>query len=64
MVGVTNKYYTEYEQDAFGNRIVGSQEWEPMNSPGPKEHLTGKMFDTTTGLYYFHARWYDAELGK
>jgi len=57
-------YYVPYEQDAFGNRIPGSTTWEDMTSPGPKEHLTGKMFDTTTNLYYFHARWYDPEVGR
>jgi len=54
-------YDVSYEQDAFGNRIVGSQEWEPMNSPGPKEHLTGKMFDEVTGLYVTSNGPYDPE---
>jgi RHS repeat-associated protein len=35
-----------------------------MDQPGPKEHLTGKVFDRDTGLYYFHARWYDPEVGR
>jgi RHS repeat-associated protein len=35
-----------------------------MDQAGPKEHLTGKMFDTVTGMYYFHARWYDPQVGR
>jgi RHS repeat-associated protein len=26
--------------------------------------FTGKDLDEDTGLYYFNARWYDAELGR
>ena len=55
---------TLYEQDAFGNRIPGSSGWEPMDSPGPKEHLTGKMYDEDSYLYYFHIRWYDPGYGR
>jgi RHS repeat-associated protein len=29
-----------------------------------KEYTTGKMYDEDTGLYYFHARWYDPEVGR
>ena len=50
--------------DAFGNRIPGTVEWAAMDSPGPKEHLTGKMLDELTALYYFHARWYDPAVGR
>ena len=35
-----------------------------MDQAGPKEHLTGKMFDTVTGLYDAHARWYDPQVGR
>ncbi len=27
-------------------------------------HFTGQRLDSTTGLYYFHARYYDPELGR
>ncbi len=50
---------THWQQDAFGRAVPGSTPWEPMSSSPPKEHLTGKMYDNVTGLYYFHARWYD-----
>jgi RHS repeat-associated protein len=56
--------HLNYEMDAFGNRIPGSPTWPPIDSPGPKEHLTGKMYDEDTGLFYFHARWYDPEVGR
>ncbi len=55
---------THWEQDAFGQAVPGSMPWEPMSSSAPKEHLTGKMYDDVTGLYYFHARWYDPEVGR
>ena len=55
--------YHSWAMDAFGNPLSGV-EFLAMDQPGPKEHLTGKMFDTVSGLYYFSARWYDAELGR
>jgi RHS repeat-associated protein len=66
VVGVledTGDFY-RWEMDAFGNDLPGGNDFLPMDQPGPKEHLTGKMFDTATGLYYFHARWYDPEVGR
>ena len=45
-----------FEMDAFGNRIPGSTGWPAIDCAGLKEHLTGKMYDEDTGLYYFHAR--------
>jgi len=56
--------YYRWEMDAFGNDLAGGNEFLPMTSEGPKEHQTGKMFDTATGLYYFQARWYDAGVGR
>jgi len=55
--------YQSWAMDAFGNPLSGV-EFLAMDQPGPKEHLTGKMFDTVTGLYYFMARWYDPEVGR
>jgi len=55
--------YHSWAMDAFGNPLSGV-EFLSMDQPGPKEHLTGKMFDTVTGLYYFAARWYDPEVGR
>ena len=56
--------YIRFEMDAFGNDLDGGNSFLPMDDPGSKEHLTGKMYDTATGLYYFHARWYDPEVGR
>ena len=55
--------YHSWAMDAFGNPLSGV-EFLAMDQPGPKEHLTGKMFDTVTGLYYFHARWLDPDVGR
>jgi len=57
-------HYYKWEMDAFGNDLPSGNDFLPMDQSGPKEHLTGKMFDTVTGLYYFHARWYDPEVGR
>ena len=57
-------HYYRWEMDAFGNDLPSGNSFLAMDQPGPKEHLTGKMFDTTTGLYYFAARWYDPEVGR
>jgi len=57
-------HYYRWEMDAFGNDLPGGNAFLAMDQPGAKEHLTGKMFDTTTGLYYFHARWYDPHVGR
>ena len=55
--------YQSWAMDAFGNPLSGV-EFLAMDQPGPKEHLTGKMYDTVTGLYYFHLRWVDPEVGR
>jgi RHS repeat-associated protein len=57
-------HYYRWEMDAFGNDLSSGNDFLPMDQSGPKEHLTGKMYDTVTGLYYFHARWYDPEVGR
>jgi len=44
--------------------VPGSTAWNGMTSNEPKEHLTGKLYDSTTGLYYSHARWYDPQTGR
>jgi RHS repeat-associated protein len=52
-----------WDMDAYGNQ-TDSGTWPGMDSNGPKERLTGKIMDDETGLYYFHARWYDPEVGR
>ena len=57
-------HYYRWEMDAFGNDLPSGNSFLDMDQPGPKEHLTGKMFETATGLYYFAARWYDPQVGR
>lgn len=54
---------TRMEMDAFGNQ-TDLTTWPAIDSASWKSHLTGKMYDEDTGLYYFIARWYDAEVGR
>jgi RHS repeat-associated protein len=55
--------YSTWDMDAYGNQTdTGS--WPSIDSNGPKEKLTGKMLDDETGLYYFHLRWLDPEVGR
>ena len=61
--GAPTNFY-RWEMDAFGNPLSSGNDFLAMDQPGPKEHLTGKMYDTATGLYYFHARWYDPQVGR
>ena len=43
---------------AFGQRYNEVGDFDEWHS------FTGKEFDPETGLYYFNARWYDAETGR
>ncbi len=57
-----------FSQDAFGNElthgIFDRSSWLEAAKAGITEHQTGKEFDQFTGLYYFHARWYDPAVGR
>jgi RHS repeat-associated protein len=57
-----------FTQDAFGNELktatLGGSDWADARGAGVTEHQTGKWMDEFTGLYYFHARWYCAEVGR
>ena len=53
----TGKVVWECEHEAFG-KVISKKD----NTFTP--NFTGKFLDKNTGLYYFNARWYDAETGK
>ena len=59
--------FARWEMDAWGNSLsdrTDTNDFLPITSEGPKEHITGKMFDHDTGMYYFHARWYNPRVGQ
>ena len=59
-------YY--FTQEAFGNElpvnVLGGSDWDDAADDRIVEHQTGKWKDEFTGLYFFWARWYDAEVGR
>jgi RHS repeat-associated protein len=50
-----------HEYDAFGRPVLSDAgtPWDPNSL-----HHTGKHYDADTGLFYFNARWYDAQTGR
>ena len=64
--GTAYKYC--FHQDAFGNEIsegwFEGASWSEAESAGIREHQTGKEYDSFTGLYYYHFRWYDPVVGR
>jgi len=53
-----------YQYDAFGNIPFSFATGQSGAAPTDDILFTGKDLDADTGLYYFNARWYDAELGQ
>jgi RHS repeat-associated protein len=76
--GERNRYY--YHSDHLGSTVLvtgedGKAVWDGDYTPfgrlyderGGKDHtvqFTGKEYDGDSGLYYFNARWYEADLGR
>jgi RHS repeat-associated protein len=76
--GKRNRYY--YHSDHLGSTVLvtgedGKVVWDGDYTPfgrlyderGGKDHtvqFTGKEYDGDSGLYYFNARWYEADLGR
>ncbi len=70
----TTKYY--YHPDRLGSVLFvtdtkgmvlennGLSEFGNEPEGIAKHGLTSNMYDKETGLYYFHARWYDADNGR
>ncbi|MBV6481005.1 MAG: hypothetical protein DIKNOCCD_00716 [bacterium] len=67
-----------FTQDAFGNELssdanipisnrtnlLGGATWATARTAGITEHQTAKIQSAFSGLYYFHARWYDPLVGR
>ncbi len=55
-----------YEYDAYGNiKILDAASAELTESAFGNRYLfQGREYDSTTGLYYFRARWYNPETGR
>jgi RHS repeat-associated protein len=57
-----------FSQDAFGNELdfgnYTGDSWATAAAAGIAEHQTGKWIDDFSGLYFFHARWYDSGVGR
>src|SRR6266542_4775281 len=49
---------SNYSYEAFG--AITSQKGQDSNA----YTYMGQAYDTSTGLYYFNARWYDASIGR
>lgn len=54
----TGQVVFQADYHAFGQRFGETGSFEELHS------YTGKELDPDTGLYYFNARWYDAETGR
>jgi len=53
-----------YQYDAFGNIPFSFATGQSGAAPTDDILFTGKDLDPDTGLYYFNARWYDADVGR
>jgi RHS repeat-associated protein len=59
LAGASGTIIDHIDYDSFGNVIL---ETNPL--VGDRFRFTGREFDVETGLYYFRARYYDAQLGR
>jgi RHS repeat-associated protein len=60
----SGKILRGYQYDAFGNIPFSFATGQSGAAPTDDILFTGKDLDPDTGLYYFNARWYDAETGR
>lgn len=54
--------YQAYGKPVFENAVTGST--ASWSAPGNRYSYTGREYESATGLYYYRARWYDAETGR
>jgi len=67
VVGVTDAagdLLHTYHYDAYGRVVHRITAGATQAAPTTDLLFTGKDLDPDTGLYYFNARWYDAEVGR
>jgi len=76
--GSTGQEAYFFTQDAFGNELsgnanipasnrtnlLGGATWATARTAGITEHQTAKIQSVFSGLYYFHARFYDPLVGR
>ena len=62
----SGKVAERYNYDAYGNVTIRAPGGGVRSAPGTDNPymFTGRRWDKETGLYYFRARYYDAELGR
>ena len=53
-----------YEYSPFGNETYAADNAGYSAYDSPSNRYTGQIFDSETGLYYYNARFYDAELAR
>ena len=57
-----------YEYDAYGNTTILDASGNPIGNQqseiGNRYMFQGREYDSSTGLYYFRARWYDPDSGR
>ena len=59
MVNSAGELAAAYEYDEFGNTTVRAGE-----NFDNEIYYTGQVYDQSTGLYYYNARYYDPEDGR
>ena len=60
----SEKHYFIYANGKIWCEIVANGKIFSKTSGSFTPNFTGKLHDENTGLYYFNARWYDANLGR
>ena len=55
-----------YRYSPYGKRKIYNSSWSEISasSTGNPYYFTGRRFDEETGLYYYRARMYSAEIGR
>ncbi len=53
-----------YEYSPFGDETYAADNAGYSAYDSPSNRYTGQIFDSETGLYYYNARFYDAELAR